>query len=565
MHPVVEVPSAWWLTGKPGLPTSSRLESPHGPAYHVKECLQRQAPEENGATHNQNAWDALSLRRLVRERLPGQQIMVVSNRQPHSHIRDKGRVRIEQTAGGLVTALEPVIRACGGTWIAHGSGNADHEVVDRSGGWTATGTAGNYRLRRVWLSALQQRGHGDGFSNAGLWPLCHLAHVKPCFRQADWRQYLEVNRLFAQAVVSESRGPDPIVLVQDYHLALVPAMVRKQLPAATVVSFWHIPWTHNEQMSQCPWLDEIVDGLMGSDIVAFQTAQHAGNFSLSARSVGVAVDACCAQGRQPWSPNPLVRNYPISIAWPEQRGLHLADVDDVADVRPCPVRRHYGVPENVKLIVGVDRLDYTKGLVERMHALEELLLTRPEWRGRVRLVQVAAPTRAGVSGYSALHAELRFEVARINARFSLDGVEPILLLDQHHGRDTLDALYRAADVCLITSLHDGMNLVSKEFVAARDDEHGVLVLSQFAGAAYELTQALIVNPFNINQVSEALHRGLVMPPEQQRERMRALRETVKSCNVFRWAARMLLDVATLRDAAPLQTPKKAASQSLTAR
>ena len=557
MRPVVEVPSEWWLTGKSGksdkagLLTASRLE----------------ALEENVAAHSHKAWDSLSLRQLVRERLAGQQIMVVSNRQPHSHIRGEGRVRIEQSAGGLVTALEPVIRACGGTWIAHGSGNADREVVDHSSGWIAASSAGNYRLRRVWLSASQQLGHGDGFSNAGLWPLCHLAHVPPRFRQADWRQYVDVNRLFAQAVVSESREPDPIVLVQDYQLALVPAMVRKHLPAATVVSFWHIPWAHNEQMSQCPWLEEIVNGLMGSDIVAFQTAQHAGNFSSSARSVGLAVNARCAPRRQPSGVNPLVRNYPISIAWPEQRGLHLADAADAADATdasPCPVRRQYGVPENAKLIVGVDRLDYTKGLVERMHALEELLVTRPEWRGRVRLVQVAAPTRAGVSGYSALHSQLRCEVARINERFTQDGVEPILLLDRHHGRDALDALYRAADVCLITSLHDGMNLVSKEFVAARDDEHGVLVLSQFAGAAFELTQALIVNPFNINQVAHAVHCGLVMPPEQQRERMRALRETVKSYNVFRWAARMLLDVAMLRDAAPLQTPQKVASHLSTA-
>ena len=562
MRPAVEAPSKWWLAGKPGFLTASRAEPLHGPTTQIRAGLHRSAPEENVGAHSHKAWDSLSLRQLVRERLPGQQIMVVSNRQPHSHIRDDKGVRIEQTAGGLVTALEPVIRACEGTWIAHGSGNADREVVDRSSGWTAADAAGSYRLRRVWLSALQQRGHGDGFSNAGLWPLCHLAHVKPRFSQADWLQYVDVNRLFAQAVVSESRGPDPIVLVQDYHLALVPAMVRKQMPAATVVSFWHIPWTHNEQMSQCPWLEEIVNGLMGSDIVAFQTAQHAGNFSSSARSAGLAVDARCAQGPRQSSPNPLVRNYPISIAWPEQKGLHLADA---ADVCPCPVRRQYGVPENTKLIVGVDRLDYTKGLVQRMHALEELLLTRPQWRGRVRLVQVAAPTRTGVGGYSALHSQLRCEVARINARFSTDGVEPILLLDQHHGRDTLDALYRAADMCLITSLHDGMNLVSKEFVAAREDEHGVLVLSQFAGAAHELTQALIVNPFNINQVSQALHCGLVMPREQQRERMRALRETVKSCNVFRWAARMLLDVAMLRDAAPLQTPKKAAAHSLTAR
>ena len=518
------------------------------------------ANAENATTQQHRPWDSTALRQLVRESLHGQQIIVVSNRQPHSHIRAQGRLRIEQSAGGLVTALEPVVRACGGTWIAHGSGNADREVVDSADGWQTTSTEGSYRLRRVWLSAAQQQGHGDGFSNGGLWPLCHLAHVRPCFRQADWQQYVDVNRLFAQAVVSESRELDPIVLVQDYHLALVPAMVRKQLPSATVVSFWHIPWTHNEQMSQCPWLEHIVDGLMGSDIVGFQTAQHAGNFSSSARSVGHSLGDRCGPQPRHASHGAVVRDYPISIAWPTQKGLHLADA---ADARRCNVRRQYGISETAKLIVGVDRLDYTKGLVERMQALEALLLNRPEWQGRIRLVQVAAPTRARVGGYAALQAQLRCEVARINARFSVDGVAPILLLDQHHGRDSLDALYRAADLCLVTSLHDGMNLVSKEFVAAREDEHGVLVLSQFAGAANELTQALIVNPFHIDQVSQALHCGLLMPPEQQRERMRAMRDTVKSNNVFRWAARMLLDVAMLREAACLHSPMKTTPCALT--
>ena len=559
MHPAKEVFSASRRVGKPHLLTTSSTETLHEPEPSFKGLIGRPRPAKEAAMQQHGIWDATALRRLVRERLHGQQIIVVSNRQPHSHSREQGRMRIEQSAGGLVTALEPVVRACGGTWIAHGSGNADREVVDSADGWSATCTDGSYRLRRVWLSAVQQQGHGDGFSNAGLWPLCHLAHVRPCFRQADWEQYVDVNRLFAQAVVSESRGPDPIVLVQDYHLALVPAMVREQLPSATVVSFWHIPWTHHEQMSRCPWLNEIVDGLMGSDVVGFQTAQHAANFCLSAPSLSEPTPDRSGSKRRPCRPGPVVRDYPISIAWPLQKGLHLADA---ADMRRCNVRRHYGISDTAKLIVGVDRLDYTKGLLERMQALENLLATRHEWQGRVRLVQVAAPTRAGVSGYSELQAQLRAEVARINARFSVAGVAPILLLDQQHDRDSVDALYRAADLCLVTSLHDGMNLVSKEFVAAREDEHGVLVLSQFAGAASELTQALIVNPFHIDQVSQALHCGLVMSPEQQRERMRAMRDTVKSNNVFRWAARMLLDVAMLREAACMRDARNSAPQAL---
>ena len=508
------------------------------------------------------AWDERSLRQLVRSRLSGAQIIVVSNRQPHSHHRQGGQVRIEQAASGLVTAIEPVVRACGGSWIAHGSGNADRDHVDATDSWTTSPASGQYRLRRVWLSAEQQRGHGDGLSNSGLWPLCHLAHVRPLFRQPDWQHYVEVNRLFADAVLHEAQQPDPVLLVQDYHLALLPAMVRQRLPQATVLSFWHIPWTHPAQMSQCPWLAELVDGLLGSDVVGFQTARHADHFFASARGLGRAVKRNLGPFQTGRCRVSAVRDYAISIAWPGARAASAARVwsASMAPGAPAAPRlaplspgwrqsaaQRWGVPAEAKLIVGVDRLDPSKGLIERLHAVEALLQQQPQWQGRLRFVQVAAPTRTGVAGYAELHAQVRAEVQRINARFGVGRCPPILLLDQHHDRDSLDLLYRAADLCLVTSLHDGMNLVCKEFVAARDDEQGVLVLSQFAGAAHELTQALLVNPYHITQVAQAMHQGLAMPADEQAQRMRALRSTVKSNNVFRWGARMLLDAAAVRD------------------
>ena len=511
-------------------------------------------PRFNAAS---NVGDADSLRRLVASALAGDQIIAVSNRAPYTHERVNGVPRITQPASGLVTAVEPVVRACAGSWIAHGSGAADHEFVDAADVWQAPPAAGGFRLRRVWLTPDEQLGYRDGFSNAGLWPLCHMAHVRPSFVQRDWLNYRLVNRRFADAVVREARCADPVVLVHDYHLALVPAMLRSQLPDATIVSFWHIPWAHPEQMDICPWLPQIVEGLLGSDIVGFQTPPHQNNFLDSVERCG---NDLSDRGRQRVvagrGHTTQVAAYPISIAWPSA-----AQMKALPSIEHCRSRARStcSLRADGKLIVGVDRFDYTKGLVERLHAIETLLESHPQWQGRVRLVQVASPTRTTLPDYAGFRQRVFAEVDRINLKFGAAGPGPILLLDAHHDRAAVNELYRAADLCLVTSLHDGMNLVCKEFVAARDDEQGVLVLSQFAGAALELSEALIVNPYHTAQVADALHCGLSMASGEQRRRMRSLRATVKSGNVHRWAANMLLDAAALRasrverSAAPLPT------------
>ncbi len=513
--------------------------------------LHRGTPPEQ-REHISSHWDALALGGLLSSRLAGDQIIVVSNRQPFAHDRLNEDVTLMQPASGLVTALEPVERACSGTWIAHGSGSCDRDFVDRADRCPAPAATESYSLRRIWLTAEEQRGYCDGFSNSGLWPLCHMVHVRPVFDQSDWQHYRAINARFADAVVREARGPDPIVLVQDYHLALVPAMVRAQLPHATIVSFWHIPWPHPEQMGVCPWLPALLEGLLGSDIVGFQTPQHGHNFAELAGRSGKRA----SQGDTPEilqrGHTTLVRDYPISIAWPTA-----AETAALPSVESCrrEAQSMWSLAPQGKLIVGVDRFDYTKGIMERLHAFEQLLDTHPQWQGRVRFVQIAAPTRTGLKEYTDFQTQVRAEVGRINARFAVGGDGPIVLLDAHHDRTALDALYRSADVCLVTSLHDGMNLVCKEFVAARDDEQGVLVLSQFAGAANELGTALIVNPYHTVQVANALDQALCMPSSEQRRRMRALRETVKAANVYRWAASMLQDAAALRAPAPPLAPR----------
>ncbi len=509
-----------------------------------------------GAPAPDRPWCDGSLRRLTEVALQGDQVIAVSNRQPLAH-EWAGGERVEKLpASGLVTALEPVMLACGGTWIAHGSGAADRSAVDARDGVSVRRGGGQYRLRRIWIDARQQRGHGDGFSNSGLWPLCHHVQVRPVFDDDHWAAYRAVNQRFADAVVDEATQADPIVLVHDYHLALVPAMVRRRLPSATIVTFWHIPWAHVDQMRICPWLDELVAGLAGSDVLGFQTPDDARYFAAAARRSGLTVDD--AGNARTGAHQLRVRDYPISIAWPatppQVVGADVADGADAADAADGAAARLQArapvLPQASALIVGIDRMDYTKGLLERVRAFEALLDAHPQWVGRVRLVQVAAPSRTALHEYAAFRERLAGEVRRINARFQAAGPAPIELREREHSRSEVQALYAQADVCLVTSLHDGMNLVCKEFIAARSDEQGVLVLSEFAGAAHELTDALIVNPYHPQRVAGALHQALTMPAAEQRQRMRALRATVRHRNVFRWAAHLLRDAAALRTRAP---------------
>lgn len=491
-----------------------------------------------------NAYDAYFVQQLLAKKLANAQVIVVSNRQPFQHTIEHGSVRLMQPASGLVTALEPIVRACAGTWIAHGSGAYDRDFVDDHDRCPAPAGNGAYTLRRIWMTADEQRGYCDGFSNSGLWPLSHMAHVRPVLNESDWRHYVAINRRFADAVVQEANSVDPIVLVQDYHLSLVPALVRAKLPRATIISFWHIPWPHPDQMSMCPWLPEILDGLLGCDVVGMQTPQHVQNFIELANRLEKKIQVTPVSQKYQGNHTTKIRAYPISIAWPTA-----AEEAAIPNVKQCRERicKQFQLPENGRLIIGVDRFDYTKGLIERLHAFETLLELYPQWRNVARFVQIASPTRIDLKQYTDYQLLVFDEVERINAKFESAGVLPVVLLDSHHERQALNELYRAADVCIVTSLHDGMNLVCKEFVAARIDEQGVLVLSQFAGAVNELKHALIVNPYHTVQIANALNDALTMSVDEQMQRMQALRATVKNANVYKWAADMLDDAISVRE------------------
>lgn len=488
-------------------------------------------------------WTASRLRSLLNTQLSGDEVIVVSNREPYIHERSPEGVVVKRPASGLVTAVEPVMKACSGTWIAHGSGSADADVVDENDCVRVPPGQNDYWLRRIWLTPEEEKGYYYGFANEGMWPLCHVAHVRPVFRESDWEAYRAVNQRFADAVVAQTRTDNPVVLVQDYHFALLPAMLRKQLPQATILTFWHIPWPNPESFGICPWRREILEGMLGSTILGFHTRFHCKNFIetvdryLEAR-IEHEHSTIAFQEKET-----LVESYPISIEWPS--ATEMSYVLPTADCRRRVIER-LGLPPNVCLAVGVDRYDYTKGILERLNAVERLLEKWPDWVGRFVFLQVAAPSRSALDEYRNFQERVSALTARINDRFGRPGYQPVHLLAQHHEHDAVVELFRAADICVVTSLHDGMNLVCKEFVAARDDLQGVLVLSRFAGAAREMPEALIVNPYHVEETADALYRAATMPSAEQRERMGSLRSTVREFNVFRWAGRMLADAGRWR-------------------
>jgi trehalose 6-phosphate synthase len=487
-------------------------------------------------------WSPARLRATLRQFLQGERIVILANREPYMHVRNDDGIKVIHPASGLVTALEPVMRACSGVWVAHGSGTADRETVDIKDRVPVPPGEGSYLLRRVWLTEQEENGYYYGLSNEGLWPLCHVAHARPVFRAEDWDYYVSVNRKFANAVCQEVDRDDPIVLVQDYHFALAPRMIRETLPRATIITFWHIPWPNAERIGICPWREELISGLLGSSVVGFHTQLHCNNFIDSVDAfmesrIDRESTAVVQGGRRT-----LVRPYPISIEWPVRWLENAAPIQQAR----ADVRRELGLAPDALLGVGVDRLDYTKGIEERLSAVGELLRRHPEFRGRFSFLQLAAPSRTKIDRYRELNERVKAVADSINDTWGVGTYRPIILLQSHHEPASVFRYYRAAELCYVSSLHDGMNLVAKEFVAARDDEQGTLVLSQFTGAARDLTEALIVNPYDLGQASDALALALRMPPDEQRERMRSMRRLVSEFNVYRWAGRMIVDAAELR-------------------
>jgi len=491
---------------------------------------------------SQVTWTPRALKDILNRELSGDEVLIVSNREPYIHQKVGDQITVSTPASGLVTALEPIMRACSGTWIAHGSGTADRAVVDGFDRVQVPPDHPAYQLRRIWLTPEEEAGYYYGFANEGLWALCHIAHVRPVFRSKDWAQYVAVNRKFARSVVEEAKTDDPVILVQDYHFALLPKMIKEKLPKATVITFWHIPFPNPEVFGICPWRDELLEGMLGSNILGFHTRYHCNNFMDAVdRLIEGRVDRETSTISHKGSLT-AVNHYPISIEHPVKWLRTQKPVNECAS----RIRKLNQLAADLHVGIGVDRLDYTKGILERFLAVERLFELEPQWIGNFSFIQIAAPSRSGIDQYQHFEADVRALADKVNRRFGRAGYLPILLKIEHHDPSQVYEYYRGANVCMVTSLHDGMNLVAKEFVAARDDERGALILSQFTGAARELPEALIVNPYNIDQCAAALHVALQMNPLEQRDRIRSMRGHIQEYNVYRWAGRMLLDAGRLR-------------------
>ena len=502
----------------------------------------REAAEEEAKLRisGESRWTPERLKGHVRRILRDRPFLVIANREPYSHIRQGSKIICITPASGLVSAVEPVLRACGGTWIATASGDADRETADEKGRLRVPPDAPAYTLKRVWLTEQEEEGYYYGFSNEGLWPLCHIAHTRPIFRSEDWEQYKNVNRKFAEAAIEELDGTeDPFLLIQDYHYALLPQMIRDKRPDAKIALFWHIPWPNPEAFGICPWGREILQGLLGADLLGFHIQFHCNNFldtvdRLLESRIDLEQFAVDRGGHRT-----LVKPFPIGIA-PSRRSAE----ESPASMRQ-EVMKKLGIQAQ-HLGVGVDRIDYTKGISERFRAIERFLEKYPEYQEKMVFVELAAPSRTSIKSYSDLGTELETEVDRINQRFRTKNWKPILFLKEHHSREEIDLLYRSADFCLITSLHDGMNLVGKEFVGSRSDEQGVLILSRFAGASRELRDALLVNPYDIEEVAEAIREAVTLQPEEQRRRMARMRAVLEEHNVYRWAADITAELDRIR-------------------
>ena len=466
------------------------------------------------------------------------QVIVIANRGPFTpERRTNGSIRVRQSSGGLVTALGPLVRACSGTWVACGTDVADSRAFSECGDLDVRCVRARYRLRYVCLPEEEHRGYYYGFANQGLWPLCHALSVPPVFRPGDFLAYRRANVRFAAAVADEATCASPLVLVQDYHFALAPRELRRRLPLSTILTFWHVPFPRARVLESCPWAKELLVGLLGSDITGFQTREDCENFLDSVEHI-VGADVTRTDGFVTYcGQTTRVRAYPVGVEWDNEVVRTTPSASACAE----GVRGDLGLPSCVKLGVGIDRLDYTKGINEKFLGIERLLEVHPEFRGRFTFVQVAEPSRECLPEYRKTHEQLAATAERVNARFGTGASAPIVLRHAHHEPDEVYRLYRAADLCYVASLRDGMNLVAKEFVSARNDERGVLVLSEFAGAAEQLRAALLVNPYSVDASASALARALTMTDVEQSKRMRVLRATVAEFDARWWTERLLAD------------------------
>lgn len=483
-------------------------------------------------------WTKETLHQFVAEKMGNYHFVVVSNREPYVHEYFGDEIKCVIPASGVAIALDPVMQACGGTWIAYGSGAADREVVDSDDCIQVPPKEPRYILKRVWLSKEEVNRYYYGFSNEGLWPLCHIAYTRPQFVRANWEAYKAVNQKFAEVVLKEIRRKKVFIFIQDYHFSLLPAIIKKRNPNCIIAQFWHIPWPNREVFRVCPWQQEVLNGLLGNDLLGFHLRYHCMNFlDTVERSIESKVDYekfdVIKGGR-----STLVRAYPISVDFEKiNRNAQKPEIEE----EMVRLRSQFGLKNQI-VILGVDRIDYTKGIPERLRAMDLFFEKYPQYLGKVTFVQAGVLSRIHIQKYKELNDELNKLIEEINFKYQNGYWRPICFNRANYEKRSLLALYRLADVCIVSSLHDGMNLVAKEYISTRYDKDGVLILSQFTGASRELQEAIMINPYSIDDMADAIKQAIEMSPQQRRKRMSKLRQTVRQNNIYRWAGKILSEL-----------------------
>ncbi len=486
-------------------------------------------------------WNKESLKSAVKEKIGEHKFIIVSNREPYMHIYSEEGIKCITPASGMAIALDPVMKSCGGIWIASGTGDADREVVDSNNKVRVPPEKPSYTLRRVWLTKEEEEGFYYRYSNEGLWPLCHNAYVRPNFREEDWRIYKKVNEKFADAVIEELEGKSGFVFIQDYHFCLLARLIKEKLPNIVIAQFWHIPWPNPESFRVCPHGEEILEGLLGNDLIGFHIRYHCLNFlDTIDRFIEARIDrerlSVIKGGRET-----LVRPYPISVDFEEIESIARSRK---IEEKVSAIRRDFRIKDRV-LGVGVDRIDYTKGIVERFRAIDRFLEKYPEYLGKFVFLQLGPISRIYIPKYKEYNDEIYHTMVDVNSRWKIKDWQPIILHKIHLNQEDVISYYRAADICVVSSIHDGMNLVAKEFVASKVDGKGVLILSRFTGASRELTEAVLINPLAVDQFADAIKFCIEIKEEEKIQRMNKMRELIKENNIYRWAGKIVSDLRKL--------------------
>jgi trehalose 6-phosphate synthase len=487
-------------------------------------------------------WSEAKLRDLIHAKLGDNAFLVVSNREPYIHVIDEvsKSAKCIRPASGVVAAIDPILRSCGGTWVAHGSGNADRKFVNSKNKLGVPPEDNRYILKRVWLSKEEEDGYYYGFSNEGLWPLCHITHTRPIFRETDWQTYKAVNRKFADAITEELPANNPFVFIQDYHFTLLSKMIKEKRPDAKIALFWHIPWPNPEVFAICPYQKEILEGILGCDLLGFHVQFHCNNFL---DTVNRLLESRVDTERFSVTRNEketLIRSFPISIDTSLYKDIVNTESDKIRNIVS-----EYELEDKI-IAVGVDRIDYTKGISERILAVDRFLEKNPKYIGKFVFIQLAAPSRTHIKRYHDLMGEIDELVERKNWKYAESGWKPIIYLKQYFSPEEIRPFYAIADLCIVSSLHDGMNLVAKEYVASKEDMKGALILSQFTGAARELTDALLINPYSIEEFADSIKTAIEMPPLEKQKRMENMRKIVTENNVYRWAGNIITELTSLK-------------------